>query len=68
MKIFNQQPNYKQSFAKGIRGAPGIAFNLTSDGNYDMLNKKLIKNNLGGYKYKMGIQCFPLTNNIDYTL
>ena len=24
MKIFNQQPNYKQSFAKGIRGAPGI--------------------------------------------
>ena len=39
MKIFNQQPNYKQSFAKGIRGAPGIAFNLTSDGNYDMTNK-----------------------------
>ena len=29
MKIFNQQPNYKQSFAKGIRGVPGIAFNLT---------------------------------------
>ena len=40
MGIFNQQPNYKQSFTKVIRGAPGIGFNLTSDGNYDMLNKK----------------------------
>lgn len=42
MAIFNQQPHYKQSFTKGIRGAPGIGFNLTSDGNYDMLNKKLV--------------------------
>ena len=29
------------SFAKGIQGAPGVGFNLTSDGNYDMVNKKL---------------------------
>ena len=42
MGIFNQQPHYKQSFTKGIRGAPGIGFNLTSDDNYDMLNKKLV--------------------------
>ena len=44
MGIFNQQPNYKKSFKKGIRGAPGapgIGFNLTSDGNYDMVNIKL---------------------------
>ena len=44
MGIFNQQPNYKQSLTKGIRGAPGapgIGFNLTADGNYDMVNKKL---------------------------
>ena len=43
MGIFNQQPNYKQSFTKGARsapGAPGIGFNLSSDGNY-MVNKKL---------------------------
>ena len=42
MGIFNQQPNYKQSFTKPIRGAPGapgIGFNLTADGNYDMVNK-----------------------------
>ena len=43
MEIFNQQPNYNQSFKKGMRGAPGapgIGFNLTADGNYDMVNKK----------------------------
>ena len=42
MGIFNQQPNYNQSKGKpirGIQGPPGIGFNLTSDGNYDMTNK-----------------------------
>ena len=46
MRNFNQQPNYKQSFTRGIRGAPGapgICFNRTSDGNYDMVNKKTSK-------------------------
>ena len=37
MRNFNQQPNYKQSFTRGIRGA------RTSDGNYDMVNKKTSK-------------------------
>ena len=44
MGIFNQQTKYEQKFTKGIcgaPGAPGIGFNLTSDGNYDMVNKKL---------------------------
>ena len=40
--------------------------------NFYSYNHKVIykinKNSLGGYKYKMGIQCFPLTKNIDYTL
>ena len=30
---------------RGLQGAPGVGFNLTKDGNYDMLNKKL--KNLG---------------------
>ena len=59
MGIFNQQPNYKQSFTKGMHGATdppgatgasgptdptgasGIGFNLTADGTYDMVNKKV---------------------------
>ena len=44
MGIFIQQPNYKQSFTKPIRGAPGApgtGFDLTPDGNYGMVNKKL---------------------------
>ena len=80
MGIFNQQPNYNQSYSKGklgitgpqgppgppgpngaqgipgpagaqgvpgptgpkgATGASGTGFNLTSDGNYDMANKKL---------------------------
>ena len=80
MGIFNQQPNYNQSYSKGKRGitgpqgppgppgpaggqgipgptgaqgvpgptgpkgatgASGTGFNLTSDGNYDIANKKL---------------------------
>ena len=39
MGIFNEQES--NSFAKGIQGAPGIGFNLTSDGDYDMINRKL---------------------------
>ena len=74
MGIFNQQPNYNQSYSKGKRsitgpqgppgpagptgaqgipgprgptgptgpaGASGTGLNLTSDGNYNMSNKKL---------------------------
>ena len=44
MGIFNQhssnQPQH-QSFLRGLRGSPGMGFSLTSDGNYDMKNKKL---------------------------
>ena len=44
MGIFNQhsinnQP--RQSFLRGLRGSSGVGFSLTSDGNYDMNNKKL---------------------------
>lgn len=31
MGIFNEQSNNKQSFVKGIRGAPGAGFILTQD-------------------------------------
>ena len=44
MGIFNQQSNnqpQQQSFLRGLRGSPGVGFSLTSDGNYDMNNKKL---------------------------
>ena len=40
MGIFNEQ-SLDHPFAKGIQGAPGVGFNLTSDGDYDMVNKKL---------------------------
>ena len=30
-----------QTAGQGGRGAPGVGFNLTADGNYDMVNKKL---------------------------
>ena len=36
MGIFNEHSN-NNTFAKGIQGAPGVGFNLTSDGDYDML-------------------------------
>ena len=39
MGIFNEHSD--NTFAKGIQGAPGVGFNLTSDGDYDMVNKKL---------------------------
>ena len=40
MGIFNEQSN-NHPFARGIQGAPGVVFNLTADGNYDMIGKKL---------------------------
>ena len=39
MGIFNEHTD--KSFAKGIQGAPGVGFNLTCDGDYDITNKKL---------------------------
>ena len=39
MGIFNEHSD--NTFAKGIQGAPGVGFNLTSSGDYDMINKKL---------------------------
>ena len=39
MGIFNEHSN--NTFSKGIQGAPGVGFNLTSDCDYDMINKKL---------------------------
>ena len=41
MGIFNEHSSNKYQFAKGIQGAPGVGFNLTADGNYDMVGKKL---------------------------
>ena len=40
MGIFNEQ-SFDHPFAKGIQGAPGVGFSLTSDGNYDMSKKRL---------------------------
>ena len=40
MGIFNEQ-SLDHPFAKGIQGAPGVGFRLTSSGDYDMVNKKL---------------------------
>ena len=42
MGIFNEQSN-NHPFARGIQGAPGVGFNLTADGNYDMVGKKTNK-------------------------
>ena len=41
MGIFNEHSSNQHPFARGIQGAPGVGFNLTADGNYDMVNKKL---------------------------
>ena len=41
MGIFNEHSSNHYQFAKGVQGAPGIGFNLTADGNYDMVGKKL---------------------------
>ena len=42
MGIFNEHSSNHYQFAKGVQGAPGVGFNLTADGNYDMVGKKLI--------------------------
>lgn len=41
MGIFNDQSDNQHPFSRGIQGAPGVGFLLTSDGNYDMAKKKL---------------------------
>ena len=41
MGIFNEHSFYQHQFARGIQGAPGVGFNLTVDGNYNMVGKKL---------------------------
>ena len=41
MGIFNEHSSNNYQFAKGVQGAPGVGFNLTADGNYDMVGKKL---------------------------
>ena len=54
----------------------GNSFNMVKTGdlspdkaNFHSYNQKVIyTTSLRGYKYKMGIQCFPLRKNIDYTL
>ena len=40
MGIFNEHSN-NNPFARGLQGAPGVGFHLTSDGDYDMVNRKL---------------------------
>ena len=40
MGIFNQQ-SFNHPFARGIQGAPGVGFRLTSNGNFDISGKKL---------------------------
>ena len=41
MGIFNEHSSNNYQFAKGIQGTPGVGFNLTADGNNDMVGKKL---------------------------
>ena len=40
MGIFNEHSHNNQ-FARGLQGAPGVGFHLTSEGDYDMVGKKL---------------------------
>ena len=41
MRNSNGLLNFKnQTFGQGERGKPGVGFNLTSDGNYDIVNIK----------------------------
>ena len=47
MGIFNQHSH--NPFARGLQGAPGVGFHLTSDGDYDMVGKKLT--NVGDPKF-----------------
>ena len=41
MGIFNEHSSNHYQFARGLQGAPGVGFNLTADGNYDMVGKRL---------------------------
>ena len=41
MGVFNEHSSNQHPFSKGLQGAPGVGFNLTADGNYDMVGKKL---------------------------
>ena len=41
MGIFNEHSSNQHPFVKGLQGALGVGFNLTADGNYDMVGKKL---------------------------
>ena len=42
MGIFNEHSFGQQQFGgRGAQGAPGVGFNLTADGNYDMITKRL---------------------------
>ena len=44
MGIFNEHSSNQQikdHFLRGVQGAPGVGFNLTSTGDYDMVGKKL---------------------------
>ena len=40
MGIFNEH-SHNNPFARGLQGAPGVGFHLTSDEDYDMVDKKL---------------------------
>ena len=48
MGIFNEK-SFDHPFSRGIQGAPGVGFSLTSSGDYDMINKKL--RNVGSPEY-----------------
>ena len=39
MGVFNEQSH--TNYSRGIQGAPGVGFNLTADGNYDMSKRRL---------------------------
>ena len=40
MGVFNEE-SYGTHSGKGLQGAPGVGFNLTADGNYDMSKRRL---------------------------
>ena len=48
MGIFNEH-SHNNPFARGLQGAPGVGFHLTSDGDYDMVGKK--RRNVGAPKF-----------------
>ena len=53
MGIFNEL-SYSHPFVRGIQGAPGVGFSLTSDGNYDMVGKKTKKCWCSGIQHRRG--------------